>query len=262
MTFHLTGIDSKTAPHAQPILVVRDLIAGYEPGVPIVNGASLAASAGEIVAVLGPNGAGKSTLIKAIAGLVPIQSGSIFLGGEEITRLAAHRMVRRGLAFVPQTENIFAEMSIEDNLQVAGGILKSDVKAARIAAMYALFPDLARQRRLLAGRLSGGQRQMAAIARALMVSPTVLMLDEPSAGLSPKLVDLVFARLAEIRRTGVAIVLVEQNARAALAIADRAHILVEGRNRHEGPAHALWGNSTIAELYLGGARAPAAEAPP
>jgi branched-chain amino acid transport system ATP-binding protein len=164
-------------------------------------------------------------------------------------------MVRRGLAFVPQTENVFALMSIEDNLQLSGGILAPRLKAARIADIYAFFPDLARQRRLPAGRLSGGQRQMLAVARALMVEPKVLMLDEPSAGLSPKLVDVVFSKLAEIRESGVTIVLVEQNARAALAIADRAYILVEGKNRHEGQARELWGDATVAALYLGGVRA-------
>ena len=234
---------------------MRDLVAGYEPGVPIVNGASLTVAAGEIVAVLGPNGAGKSTLIKAIAGIAPIRSGAVFLGDEEITRLPAHRMVREGLAFVPQTENVFTGMSVEDNLRLAAGILPSDKRTRRIAEIYRFFPDLARQRRLLAGRLSGGQRQMAAIARALIAAPRVLMLDEPSAGLSPKLVEGVFARLAEIRASGVAIVLVEQNARAALAIADRGLVLVEGRNRHEGRAAELWGDARVAALYLGGARA-------
>ena len=234
---------------------MRELVAGYEPGVPIVNGASLTVAAGEIVAVLGPNGAGKSTLIKAIAGIAPIRSGAVFLGDEEITRLPAHRMVREGLAFVPQTENVFTGMSVEDNLRLAAGILPSDKRTRRIAEIYRFFPDLARQRRLLAGRLSGGQRQMAAIARALIAAPRVLMLDEPSAGLSPKLVEGVFARLAEIRASGVAIVLVEQNARAALAIADRGLVLVEGRNRHEGRAAELWGDARVAALYLGGARA-------
>jgi branched-chain amino acid transport system ATP-binding protein len=238
-----------------PILAVSDLVAGYDPGVAIVKGASLRVAEREIVVVLGPNGAGKSTLIKAIAGLVPISSGEVRLEGQEITRLAAHLMVRHGLAFVPQTENVFALMSIEDNLQLAGAILAPRLKAERIEATYALFPDLARQRRLAAGRLSGGQRQMLAVARALMVSPRLLMLDEPSAGLSPKLVEIVFAKLADIRRSGVTIVLVEQNARAALAIADRAYVLAEGRNAHEGKAAELWGDPAVAQLYLGGIRA-------
>ena len=235
-------------------LEVSGLVAGYEPGVPIVNGASLRVSAGEIVAVLGPNGAGKSTLIKAIAGLTPVESGVVRLGGVDITGAPAHRMVGKGLAFVPQTENVFTRLTVEDNLRLAAGVLKAPLRAPRIAEVYALFPDLARQRALPAGRLSGGQRQMAAIARALIVSPHVLMLDEPSAGLSPKLVEGVFARLGDIRAHGVAIVLVEQNARAALAVADRGLIMVEGRERHEGRAADLWADPNVAALYLGGAR--------
>jgi len=236
-------------------LSVTNLVVGYDPGVPIVNGASLSLSPGEIVAVLGPNGAGKSTLIKAIAGVAPVRAGAVRLGDEDITRLPAHLLVRHGLAFVPQTDNVFTRLSIEDNLKLAAGVLKTGARAGRIAEVYRLFPDLLRQRGLLAGRLSGGQRQMLAIARALIVGPRVLMLDEPSAGLSPKLVGIVFAKLAEIRAGGVSILLVEQNARAALAVADRGVVLVEGRNRHEGPAAELWGDARIAELYLGGARA-------
>ena len=182
-----------------PILAVHDLVSGYDPGVAIVKGASMTVAPGEIVVVLGPNGAGKSTFIKSIAGLVPKQSGSVLLEGREIAALPAHRMVHEGLAFVPQTDNVFGLMTVDDNLQLAGGILPKKLKVARIADMYAMFPDLARQKHLYAGRLSGGQRQMVAVARALMVSPKVIMLDEPSAGLSPKLVSMVFAKLAEIR---------------------------------------------------------------
>ena len=209
----------------------------------------------QIVAILGPNGAGKSTLIKAVAGLVPISAGAVRLAGADITRLPAHTMARQGLAFTPQTENVFASMTVADNLRLASGIVTAPLRAGRIEAMYAFFPDLARQRALLAGRLSGGQRQMLAIARALIGEPRVLMLDEPSAGLSPKLVETVFARLTEIRQSGVAIVLVEQNARAALRIADRAYILVEGRNRREGSARELAEDPDVAGLYLGGLRA-------
>ena len=248
------------------ILEIENLVAGYEPGVPIVNGASLRVAKGEFVAILGPNGAGKSTLIKAIAGLVPISSGTVRLRGEDITRLPAHKMVRHCLGFVPQTENIFPSMSILDNLKLAAGVVPAAERAGRIARVEALFPDLAGRRSMPAGRLSGGQRQMLAVARALIVEPDVLMLDEPSAGLSPKLVQLVFGKLAEIRATGVTIVLVEQNAHAALAIADRGVILAEGRERHEGPAAELLGDPAIAELYLGGRRAvlsaPASQAAP
>ncbi len=235
-----------------PILVVDNLVAGYEPGLPIVNGASIHAEKGEIVAVLGPNGAGKSSLIKAVAGLVQVSAGQIRFDGRDITDMPAHLRVRAGLAFTPQTENVFAAMSVEDNLKLAAGVLPAPRRAGRIAAMYDIFPDLARQRGLLAGRLSGGQRQMLAIARALLVEPLAIMLDEPSAGLSPKAVEAVFKGLAEIRESGVTLLLVEQNTRAALALADRAYVLVQGRNRHEGDARALLNDPTIAALYLGG----------
>jgi branched-chain amino acid transport system ATP-binding protein len=230
---------------------VRDLVAGYEPGAPVVRGASLSAERGEIVVVLGPNGAGKSSLIKAVAGLIPIEAGSVRLDGEELTGVATHELVRRGVGYVPQTENIFPLMSVEDNLRLAGDLLPYSEATRRIAEVFSLFPDLAERRRIVAGHLSGGQRQMLAIARALIARPRVLLLDEPSAGLSPKLVDAVSARLAAIRATGVAIVLIEQNARVALAIGDRAYVLVEGRNGHEGRAAELWGDPVVAELYLG-----------
>jgi branched-chain amino acid transport system ATP-binding protein len=237
---------------ALPMFAVEGLVAGYEPDLPIVNGVSMYAAEGEIVAVLGPNGAGKSTLIKAAAGLVATSAGKVRFAGRDITRTPAHLRIREGLAFTPQTENVFASMSVDDNLKLAAGLLRAPRRPQRIAAMFETFPDLARQRALLAGRLSGGQRQMLAIARALLVEPKVLMLDEPSAGLSPKAVNAVFASLAEIRKGGVTIVLVEQNARAALAIADRAYILVQGLNRHEGEASALGSDPMIAALYLGG----------
>lgn len=233
------------------ILDVRDLVAGYEPGLSIVRGASIHANEGEIVIILGPNGAGKSSLIKAIAGLVPVTGGAAFLDGRDITSVPAHMKIRSGLAFVPQTENIFPLMSVEENLKVSIGVLGKPDSVRRIEEMYTMFPDLARQRKLMAGSLSGGQRQMLAVARALIVHPRVLMLDEPSAGLSPKFVEMVFQRLAEIRQAGLTIVLVEQNAKAALAIGDRAYVLVEGREAHEGPARTLWDDPVIAELYLG-----------
>jgi len=234
-----------------PVLEVCELVAGYEPGAPVVRGVSVSARRGEIVALLGPNGAGKSTLLKAVAGLVPVESGEVRLEGVDVTRLVAHRMVLAGLAFVPQTDNVFATLSVHDNLELGVAGLPTKVRRARIEQAYALFGDLARQRRLLGGRLSGGQRQMLAIARALLVQPKVLLLDEPSAGLSPKMVGDTFRKLSEVRATGTAIVLVEQNTRAALAIADRAYVLVGGRNRHAGSAAELAADSSIAQLYLG-----------
>ncbi len=240
-----------------PLLAAEAIVAGYEPGLAIVDDAWLRLEKGEILAVLGPNGAGKSTFIKAIAGLVPVWGGTVRLGSEDITCRPAHKRLAAGLAFVPQTENIFGALTVADNLRIAGDQLP-DARAAsgQIAAAYDAFPDLARQRALLAGRLSGGQRQMLAVARALVASPRVLLLDEPSAGLSPKLVDEVFARLSAIRGAGVGIVLVEQNVRAALAVADRALVMVEGRNRHEGPAAPMAKDPHIAELYFGAVTAP------
>jgi branched-chain amino acid transport system ATP-binding protein len=231
-------------------LRVEALEAGYEPGLPIVRGASLTIAAGEIVAILGPNGAGKSTLVKAIAGLLPVSAGSVWLGDREITRVAAHKLGALGLGFVPQTENVFTNLSVAENLELAAALQKVSARE-RLPALYELFPDLARQRKLLAARLSGGQRQMLAMARALVRMPQVLMLDEPSAGLSPRLVGEVFAKLREIRAGGVTIVLVEQNVKAALAIADRAAVLVEGRERVVAPAAELARDERIAELYLG-----------
>lgn len=237
------------------ILQVNALVAGYEPGLSIVKGATICAAEAEIVVILGPNGAGKSSLIKAIAGLVPVTGGQVLLDGRDITHVPAHLKIRQGLAFVPQTENIFPLMTVAENLAVAAGILPRTDIAGRIGEMFDTFPDLARQRGLMAGSLSGGQRQMLAVARALLVRPRVLMLDEPSAGLSPKLVEQVFGQLTRIRQAGLTIVLVEQNARAALAIGDRAYVLVEGREAHEGAAQTLWDDPIIAELYLGHRRA-------
>lgn len=231
-------------------LVIDRLEAGYEPGLSIVRGASLSVQSGEIVAILGPNGAGKSTLVKAVAGLVPVSSGRTLLFGQDITRVAAHRMVFAGLAFVPQTENVFVNLSIAENLELAAALVKAD-RHERLHPVYAMFPDLARQRSLLAGRLSGGQRQMLALARALITRPRVLMLDEPSAGLSPKLVGVVFDKLREVRDSGVTVLLVEQNVKAALALADRAAVLVEGKERIVARAAELLGDERIAALYLG-----------
>ncbi len=231
-------------------LAIEQLVAGYEPEMAIVRGATLHVAPGEIVAILGPNGAGKSTLVKAVAGLVAISAGRVLLGTEDITRTPAHQLCGRGLAFVPQSENVFANLTVAENLELAAALQKVE-RRERLPALYAMFPDLARQRGLLAGRLSGGQRQMLAIARALIRLPQVLMLDEPSAGLSPRLVAEVFAKLREIRASGVTVLLVEQNVKAALALADRATVLVEGRERVVGSAAELMADARIAELYLG-----------
>ena len=234
------------------VLETRGLVAGYEPDLPIVRGASIRVARGEIVLLLGPNGAGKSTLVKAIAGLVPVAAGEILADGTSIVGVPTHRLIRRGLAFVPQTDNVFTGLSVRENLVLAAGLLAAAERGQRVQDMLTLFPDLARLASQAAGRLSGGQRQMLAIARALVVGPQLLMLDEPSAGLSPLLVGTVMAKLAEIRGQGVTILMVEQNARAALPVADRAYVLVEGRVAHEGPAAGLFDDAGVAALYLGG----------
>jgi branched-chain amino acid transport system ATP-binding protein len=241
-----------------PALLVDALEAGYEPGLPIVRNACLSADAGEILAILGPNGAGKSTLVKAVVGLVPISSGSVSLFGTAITQVPAHRMIFEGLAFVPQTENVFINLSIAENLELAAALVKAD-RRERLTPIYTMFPDLARQKTLAAGSLSGGQRQMLALARALIARPRLLILDEPSAGLSPKLVAHVFDKLREVRDSGVTVVIVEQNVKAALALADRAAVLVEGKERIVARSADLLKDERVAALYLGryaGAKPP------
>jgi branched-chain amino acid transport system ATP-binding protein len=233
-----------------PALIVDNLEAGYEPSLPIVRSACLTVNEGEIVAILGPNGAGKSTLVKAVAGLVPISNGSNKLFGRDITQVAAHQMVFEGLSFVPQTENVFVNLSIQENLELAAALMKAD-RRERVQPIYAIFPDLERQKTMSAGQLSGGQRQMLAVARALIARPRLLILDEPSAGLSPKLVAQVFDKLREVRDSGVTVILVEQNVKAALGLADRAAVLVEGKERIVATSAELIKDERIAALYLG-----------
>ena len=231
-------------------LSIQDLVAGYVPGMPILRGVSVELRPNEIVTVLGPNGAGKSTMIKAIAGLVPIQSGKVLLQGREITGRKTHLLVRDGLAYVPQTGNVFVRLSVQENLEL-GGFAAERLPPERLEQIFALFPDLARFRKLAAGKLSGGQRQMVAVGRALMAGPQVLMLDEPSAGLSPKMTETLFAKLIEIRDQGIGILMVEQNAKVALAISDRGYVLAEGQPRFTGPARDLLNSPEVGALYLG-----------
>jgi branched-chain amino acid transport system ATP-binding protein len=236
--------------NSETVLRVSSLEAGYTPGVPILRGADIVVHAGEIVTVLGPNGAGKSTLIKAIAGLVPVFGGSINLLGKDITGIAPHRMVAAGVGYVPQVNNVFAKLTVEENLEMGAYTRKHGI-VERLEATYELFPDLARLRHHPAGKLSGGQRQMVAFGRALMVEPKLLMLDEPSAGLSPKLVGMVFKNVQEVRDSGVTILMVEQNAKAGLMISDRGYVLAEGKEQLEDRADALLKNPEVGELYLG-----------
>lgn len=231
-------------------LQVSRLVAGYTRGVPIVRGLSLSVAPGEIVTVLGPNGAGKSTLVKAIAGLVSVFEGSIALDGTNLAGRKAHTLVRAGVGFVPQTANVFERMTVQENLEIGGFVHPRRLKQ-RLLAIYELFPDLERLRRHPAGKLSGGQRQMVAVGRALMIEPKLLILDEPSAGLSPKLVGMVFQRVRAVRDTGVTILMVEQNAKAALLISDRGYVLAEGQERISDAASSLLRNPEVGELYLG-----------
>ena len=233
------------------VLRTSALIAGYEPDLPIVKGVDLAVESGDFLVILGPNGAGKSTFVKAVAGLVPIHSGTIALNGADITGRAAHQLVRAGLAFVPQTENIFTTLSIDENLRLCADALPSTRRSERIEAAYAMFPDLAARRSMAAGGLSGGQRQMLATARALLIEPKVIILDEPSAGLSPKLVGEVFETLARVNETGVTIILVEQNVRAGLACARSALVLADGRIVHRGPSAGLADDPGLGAMFLG-----------
>jgi branched-chain amino acid transport system ATP-binding protein len=237
-----------------PLLAARDIVAGYAPGLPIVHGVSIEVAAGEIVAIVGPNGAGKSTLLKAIAGLVLFEGGAVTFAGRDISGLPAHEIVRSGVGFVPQTANIFTQLTVEENLVVGGHVLARAELKRRLARTFEHFPLLA-ERRAAGGRvLSGGQRQMLAIARALMTDPQVVMLDEPTAGLAPKIVADVFADLRRLAGLGVAVLMVEQNAKAAIRASDRAYVLAEGRNFAAGAAATLLDNPAIREAFLGGRR--------
>ncbi|MTA59033.1 MAG: ATP-binding cassette domain-containing protein, partial [Actinobacteria bacterium] len=209
---------------AIPVVEAKDLHAGYLPGINILNGCSLVANQGELIGIIGPNGAGKSTLLKAIFGQVNIRSGNILLNGEDITGLKANKLVEKGVAFVPQTNNVFPSLTIEENLEM--GVFQNPKSfKERFEFVTSIFPDLATRRAQKAGSLSGGERQMVAMGRALMVDPSVLLLDEPSAGLSPVRQDEAFLRVREVNKAGVTVVMVEQNARRCLQICDRAYVL-------------------------------------
>ncbi len=240
--------DASTAGGA--LLVAEGLVAGYVPEVDVLEGVSFAVDEGEIVTVVGPNGAGKSTLIKAIFGLVRPRKGRVSLAGEDVTGLEPHSIARRGMSYVPQLDNVFPTLTVEENLEM--GSLDRSRTRARIGEMYELFPRLGERRRQPAGTMSGGERQMLAMARALMPEPGVLLLDEPSAGLAPAFVEATFAQVREINGAGVTVVMVEQNARRALAMSDRGYVLDLGRNRFQGAGRELLEDPKVAELYLGG----------
>lgn len=235
-----------------PALTVSGLEAGYGP-LKILFGVDITVGLHEQVVVFGPNGAGKSTLIKAIAGLVPVSAGLVSLSGRPITARPPEWLARHGVAYVPQVANVFATMTVRENLEIGAAVLPRDRRKARIAAMEAVFPVLADRRSQRAGTLSGGERQMLSLARALVPEPSLLLLDEPSAGVAPKLTADIFERIQGLRRLGVSVLMVEQNARAALAHADRGIVLEAGRVRLEGRARDLLARDDIADLYLGGA---------
>lgn len=234
----------------EPLLQATDVIAGYVPGVNILNGCDLTVYPGELVGIIGPNGAGKSTLLKALFGLVSVRSGSVVLGGEDITNHRADSLVRRGVGFVPQNNNVFPSLSIEENLQM-GVYQRPKSYTERFDFIVDLFPTLGERRKQRAGSLSGGERQMLAMARALMMDPSVLLLDEPSAGLSPVRQDETFIRTRKINKAGVSVVIVEQNARRALQICDRGYVLDQGRNAYTAPGRELMNDPKVIELYLG-----------
>jgi ABC-type branched-subunit amino acid transport system ATPase component len=233
------------------LLEARGLVAGYVPEVNILTGIDLKLERGEIVTVVGPNGAGKSTLLKVMFGLLRPREGSVRLKGERIDALQPHQVARRGMGYVPQLENVFPSLTVEENLDIPARRLGRAEQRRRVDSLYELFPQLRQARRRPAGLLSGGQRQMVAMARALVPAPELLLLDEPSAGLAPEYVELVFQKILEIRKSGVTVLIVEQNARRALALSDRGYVLELGHNRFEGPGRELLKNETVIELYLG-----------
>lgn len=232
-------------------LLAMDNVRGGYGDADILLGVSLTVAPSEIVVIVGPNGAGKSTAMKAVFGLLKVRGGSIRVEGRDITGLATNRIVEAGVCYVPQVDNVFREMTVHENLEMGAFLRKGDLSAA-YDRVYALFPDLKERRKAFAGNLSGGQRQMVAMGRALMLEPKILLLDEPTAGLSPKYMEQIFQICRDVRDSGVAILLVEQHAKQALAFADRGYVLAQGANRHEGTGAELLADREVAEMFLGG----------
>ena len=231
-------------------LVGTAMTGGYG-GADILKGCGISVESGEIAVIVGPNGAGKSTAMKAMFGMLYLRAGSVLLNGEDITSLPPQHRVQRGMGFVPQTQNVFTSMTVEENLEM-GGFIRGDDFSDTIEEIYNLFPVLREKRSQPAGELSGGQRQQVAVGRALMTQPKVLMLDEPTAGVSPIVMDELFDRIIDVARTGIAILMVEQNAKQALAIADRGYVLVQGENRYTDSGAALLANPDVRRAFLGG----------
>jgi len=237
-------------PPAGDLLVANDVVAGYVPEVNILNGLDLTLAHGEFVGIIGPNGAGKSTFLKAVLGLVPVRSGEVRFEDDDITGRQAHELVQRGVGFVPQTRNVFPSLTVNENLEMGTYLQPSRFKE-QVEYVFTLFPRLKERVSQRTGSLSGGERQMVAMGRALMLRPKLLLLDEPSAGLSPMLQDQVFLQCKEINETGVAILMVEQNARRCLQVCHRAYVLDQGRNAYSGTGRELLGDPKVIELYLG-----------
>lgn len=237
-----------------PLLQVEDVYAGYVKDLNILQGINFKVYSGELVAVIGPNGAGKSTLAKAIFGLLTPNQGKIFFRRENIAGLKSNQIVERGMCYVPQIANVFSSLTVEENLEMGAFILNTSLKALK-DQIFETFPVLAERRKQRAGTLSGGERQQLAMGRALMLEPKLMLLDEPSAALSPQLVTSIFDRIKQINQGGTAIVLVEQNARKALAMCDRGYVLDTGRDRFEGPGADLLNDPKVGELYLGAGKA-------
>ncbi|PXY26818.1 ABC transporter ATP-binding protein [Prauserella sp. PE36] len=233
-----------------PLLLAERIFAGYVRGVDVLSGCGLLLSAGELVGVIGPNGAGKSTLVKAIFGLLRVRMGRVSFRGEDVTNQPAHKLVSKGIGYVPQRQNVFPTLTVEENLRM-GTYLQPKEFARRAEVVRELFPVLAQRRNQKASSMSGGERQMLSMGRALMMEPDVLLLDEPSAGLSPRFQDQVFERVKEINATGVAILMVEQNARRCLQICDRGYVLDQGTNAYTGTGRELLHDEKVIELYLG-----------
>ena len=236
---------------SEPFLIGEAMTGGYGRGADILHGCTLSVDRGEIAAIVGPNGAGKSTLLKAVFGMLDLREGAVRLGGEDITALSPQARVAKGMGFVPQTSNVFTSMSVEENLEM-GAFLRRDDFRGTMAQVYDLFPVLKDKRRQPAGELSGGQRQQVAVGRALMTQPKLLMLDEPTAGVSPIVMDELFDRIIEVARTGISILMVEQNARQALEIADKGYVLVQGRNAFTDTGKALLADPEVRRSFLGG----------
>lgn len=236
---------------AEPFLIGDTMTGGYGKGPDILHDCTIAVDRGEIAVIVGPNGAGKSTAMKAVFGMLDVRSGSVRLNGEDITSLTPQARVVKGMGFVPQTHNIFTTMSVEENLEM-GAFIRTDDFRDTLAQVYDLFPILKEKRHQHAGELSGGQRQQVAVGRALMTQPQVLMLDEPTAGVSPIVMDELFDRIIEVARTGISILMVEQNARQALEIADKGYVLVQGANAHTGSGKDLLADADVRKSFLGG----------